>query len=213
MLTLALAFVVAVPQLGDAAPEAFTFTHTDAIAPAISLATNVDQLSAVMILLASIVSFLVQLYSVGYLHDDPRYPSYTTLVSIFTGSMLTVVMADDLWMLLVGCELMGACSYFLISHHWELPEARAGAMKAFLMTRLADLGLLFAILLIGDRVGSYRISDAVASAADLQLVAFLLVIAVIGKSAQFPLHSWLPDAMPWVTRRAALLRPCTSHQR
>ncbi|HET7690520.1 MAG TPA: NADH-quinone oxidoreductase subunit L [Nocardioidaceae bacterium] len=209
LLTLGLAFVVAVPQLGDAAPETSVFTKTDALEPVISLATHVDQLSAVMILLASIVSFLVQLYSVGYLHDDPRYPSYATLVSIFTGSMLTVVMADDLWMLLVGWELMGVCSYFLISHHWELAEARAGAVKAFLMTRTADLGLLFAILLIGDRTGSYRITDAVVSAADFELPALLLVVAVIGKSAQFPLHSWLPDAMPGPTPISALIHAAT----
>ena len=123
--------------------------------------------------------------------------------------MLTVVMADDLWVLLVGWELMGACSYFLISHHWELPEARSGAVKAFLMTRTADLGLLFAILVIGDRTGSYRISDAVTSGADLSLPAVLLVIAVIGKSAQFPLHSWLPDAMPGPTPISALIHAAT----
>jgi NADH-quinone oxidoreductase subunit L len=208
-LTLALGFAVAVPQLGFADPLGTVFTKTDAIAPAIELSTYVDQLSAVMILLAAIVSFLVQLYSVGYLHDDPRYPSYAALVSIFTGAMLTVVMADDLWVLLIGWELMGACSYFLIAHHWELPEARSGAVKAFLMTRTADLGLLFAILVMGERTGSYRISEIVATDFDNSLPALLLVIAVIGKSAQFPLHSWLPDAMPGPTPISAPIHAAT----
>ena len=87
-----------------------------------------------LLILAATVAFLVQVYSLGYLEGDPRYPSYAALVSVFTGAMSTVVVADDLWVLLVGWELMGACSYFLISHHWELREARAGAVKAFLMT-------------------------------------------------------------------------------
>jgi len=209
-LTLALGFAVAVPHLGFAEPLGTVFTKTDAIAPAIELSTYVDQLSAVMILLAGIVSFLVQVYSVGYLHDDPRYPSYAALVSIFTGSMLTVVIADDLWVLLIGWELMGMCSYFLISHHWELPEARSGAVKAFLMTRTADLGLLFAILVLGERTGSYRISTILtADLGDRTLPAVLVVVAVIGKSAQFPLHSWLPDAMPGPTPISALIHAAT----
>ena len=139
------------------------------------------------------VAFLVQVYSLGYLPDDPRYPSYAALVSLFTGAMATVVTADDLWVLLVGWELMGACSYFLIAHHWELAEARAGAVKAFLITRTADLGLLFAIFVLGERFGSYRISTVMAAITDgalprdeLWLPAVLVAVAVIGKSAQLP---------------------------
>jgi NADH-quinone oxidoreductase subunit L len=210
-LTLGLAFTVAVPHLGDATPLLSVFTETTAIAPPIGLSTYVDQLSAVMILLAAIVSFLVQVYSLGYLEDDPRYPSYAALVSIFTGAMLTVVVADDLWVLLVGWELMGMCSYFLISHHWELPEARAGAVKAFLMTRTADLGLLFAIMVMGERYDSYSITTILdrIEGTDTTLPAVLIVIAVIGKSAQFPLHSWLPDAMPGPTPISALIHAAT----
>jgi NADH-quinone oxidoreductase subunit L len=170
----------------------------------------------VLLLLATTVAFLVQVYSLGYLAHDPRYPSYAALVSVFTGSMATVVTADDLWMLLVGWELMGACSYFLISHHWELPVARAGAVKAFLMTRTADLGLLFAILVLGNRFGSYRISTVMDAIADgsfgrdaLWLPALLVAVAVIGKSAQFPFHTWLPDAMPGPTPISALIHAAT----
>jgi NADH-quinone oxidoreductase subunit L len=216
VLGLALACGVAFAHLGNSAPYAHVYSGSSGGGPTIELSLYVDQLSAVTLLLANVVAFLVQLYSLGYLADDSRYPSYAALVSIFTGAMSTVVVADDLWVLLVGWELMGACSYFLISHHWELPEARAGAVKAFLMTRTADLGLLFAIIVLGDRFGSYRISTIMAAIVngafprdDLWLPAVLITIAVVGKSAQFPLHTWLPDAMPGPTPISALIHAAT----
>ena len=212
---LVLAGVVAFPHLGDARPTTQVYASTPA-GPAIELSLYVDQLSAVMLLLAHTVAFLVQLYSLGYLADDPRYPSYAALVSIFTGAMSLVVIADDLWVLLVGWELMGACSYFLISHHWELREARAGAVKAFLLTRTADLGLLFAIIVLGIQFDSYRISTIMTAVTDgglardeLWLPALLLTLAVAGKSAQIPFHTWLPDAMPGPTPISALIHAAT----
>ncbi len=215
-LGLAMSLVVAFAHLGDAAPLRHVYASTSAAGPPIELAVRVDPLSAVLLVLAATVAFLVQVYSLGYLHGDPRYPSYAALVSVFTGAMSTVVVADDLWMLLVGWELMGACSYFLISHHWELGVARAGAVKAFLMTRTADLGLLFAIFLLGDRFGSYRISTLMQAITDqslgrdkLWLPAVLVAVAVMGKSAQFPFHTWLPDAMPGPTPISALIHAAT----
>ena len=215
-LGLALAWVVAFARLGDAAPLAHVFTSSRTVGPSLQLATYVDPLSAVMLVLATTVAFLVQVYSLGYLADDPRFPSYAALVSLFTGAMVTVVTADDLWMLLVGWELMGACSYFLIAHHWELADARAGAVKAFLITRTADLGLLFAIFVLGNRFDTYRISTimrAITEAAlprdGLLLPALLIAVAVIGKSAQVPFHTWLPDAMPGPTPISALIHAAT----
>ena len=215
-LTLSLAGVVAFAHLGAAAPLAHVYAGSTSVRPALELAVLVDPLSAVLLLLAGTVAFLVQVYSLGYLAGDPRYPSYAALVSVFTGAMCTVVVADDLWVLLVGWELMGACSYFLISHHWELGEARAGAVKAFLMTRTADLGLLFAILVLGERFDSYRISTVLAAVTDqalprdeLWLPALLVAVAVMGKSAQFPFHTWLPDAMPGPTPISALIHAAT----
>ncbi|HEX6248087.1 MAG TPA: NADH-quinone oxidoreductase subunit L, partial [Nocardioidaceae bacterium] len=213
---LGLAVAVAVLHLGDAEPLRHVFASTSAAGPPIELSVNVDQLSALMLLLAHTVAFLVQVYSLGYMAGDPRYPSYAALISVFTGAMTLVVVADDLWALLVGWELMGMCSYFLISHHWELPEARAGAVKAFLMTRTADLGLLFAIIVLGVRFDTYRISAIMGEIAEggfgrdeLWLPALLLTAAVIGKSAQFPLHTWLPDAMPGPTPISALIHAAT----
>ena len=214
--TLALATVVAAAHLGDAEPLAEVYVSTASTVPPLELAVYVDPLSAVLLILVGVVAFLVQVYSLGYLAGDPRYPSYAALVSIFTGAMVAVVVADDLWVLLVGWELMGACSYFLISHHWELGEARSGAVKAFLMTRTADLGLLFAILVLGERFDSYRISTVMVAITDqalprdeLWLPAVLVAIAVMGKSAQFPFHTWLPDAMPGPTPISALIHAAT----
>src|SRR4051812_3708576 len=213
---LILAWVLALAHVGHAAPLAHVFAASRTVGPPIELASYVDPLSAVMLMLATTVAFLVQVYSLGYLADDPRYPSYAALVSLFTGAMTTVVTADDLWMLLVGWELMGACSYFLIAHHWELADARAGAVKAFLLTRTADLGLLFAIFVLGERFGSYRISTVMADIGgeafardDLWLPATLIAIAVMGKSAQVPFHTWLPDAMPGPTPISALIHAAT----
>ena len=213
---LVLAWVLALGHLGAAEPLRGVLSSTRSVSPPLEVAWYVDPLSAVMLLLATTVAFLVQVYSLGYLADDPRYPSYTALVSLFTGAMVTVVTADDLWMLLVGWELMGACSYFLIAHHWELADARAGAVKAFLLTRTADLGLLFAIFVLGQRFGSYRISTIMTAIADgalprdqLWLPATLVAVAVMGKSAQFPFHTWLPDAMPGPTPISALIHAAT----
>jgi NADH-quinone oxidoreductase subunit L len=213
---LILAWLVAIAHLGESEPLARVFASTRSVGPPIELAWYVDSLSAVMLLLATTVAFLVQVYSLGYLEHDPRYPSYAALVSVFTGAMVTVVSTDDLWMLLVGWELMGACSYFLIAHHWELADARAGAVKAFLVTRTADLGLLFAIFVLGQRFDSYRITtvmteigDGAFARDDLWLPATLVAVAVMGKSAQVPFHTWLPDAMPGPTPISALIHAAT----
>jgi NADH-quinone oxidoreductase subunit L len=177
---------------------------------------RLDQLSVTMLVLATSVALAVQVYSVAYLRGDPRYPSYVALVAVFTSAMGLVVTADDLFVLLVGWEVMGACSYYLISHHWELENARAGAVKAFVMTRLGDVGLLFGIFVAGDAAGTYRISGVVEAAADGRIdtdsataASLLLLCGVVGKSAQFPLHSWLPDAMPGPTPISALIHAAT----
>lgn len=182
----------------------------------ISFRVAVDQLSASMLVLDTSVAALVLVYSIAYLRGDPRLPSYVALVCVFTSAMALVVSADDLFVLLVGWEVMGACSYFLISHHWELGEARAGAVKAFVMTRLGDIGLLFGIFAVGAAAGTYRISGVVDAATaggiserEATICTLLLLCGVVGKSAQFPLHSWLPDAMPGPTPISALIHAAT----
>jgi NADH-quinone oxidoreductase subunit L len=214
--SLLLAVVVARAHLGDAAPSSEGSVRLMLGGIPAHATLHVDQLTAAMLLLATGVAALVQVYSVGYLRGDPRYPSYAALVSLFTAAMCLVVTADDLFVLLVGWEVMGACSYLLIGHHWELEPARSGAVKAFLMTRLGDVGLLFGIFVVGSAAGSYRISTVLAAAASgrissgqATLAALLLLCGVVGKSAQFPLHTWLPDAMPGPTPISALIHAAT----
>jgi NADH:ubiquinone oxidoreductase subunit 5 (subunit L)/multisubunit Na+/H+ antiporter MnhA subunit len=125
----------------------------------VSFALSCDPLAAAVVVLAATVGLLVQIYSSSYLAGDPRYRSYAVLVTVFGAAMNTVVLADDLVVLLVGWEVMGVCSYLLISHHWELPAARDGAAKALVMTRFADLGLLVAIIVLSVDVGTTRISE------------------------------------------------------
>jgi NADH-quinone oxidoreductase subunit L len=210
--------VVALPRLGTADPVDGSWGHAwgTSNAPDLSFALRADSMSAALLLLATSIALLVQIYSVAYLADDPRYRAYASIVSLFSASMNAVVVADDLFVLLVGWELMGVCSYLLIAHHWERADARDGAAKAFLMTRLADVGLLVAIVLLGQAAGSYRISDVLdaVAAGDLSesaitAAALFMLLAAVGKSAQFPLHTWLPDAMPGPAPISALIHSAT----
>jgi NADH-quinone oxidoreductase subunit L len=156
----------------------------------------------------TVVALAVQVYSVGYLHDDPRYAPYAAQVSLFTGAMLLVVTANDLILLLVGWEVMGACSYLLIGHDRRLPEAPAAAVKAFLVTRVGDVGFLLGIAWLGVHAGSFEISAVLAHQPPPGAV-ILLLAGVAGKSAQFPLHTWLPDAMAGPTPISALIHAAT----
>nr|BFE76722.1 hypothetical protein GCM10020092_100230 [Actinoplanes digitatis] len=118
----------------------------------VTVGVSLDPAALYVALAVTVVALLVQIYSVGYLHDDPRYAHYAAQVSLFTGAMLTVVAANDLIMLLVGWEVMGVCSYLLIGHDRRLPEAPRAAVKAFLVTRVGDVGFLLGIALLGISV-------------------------------------------------------------
>ena len=201
--------------------------------PPIGVDLRVDGLAALVALAVCCVALAVQVYSTAYLKGDPRYSSYAALVSLFTAAMLLVVYADDLMVLLVGWEVMGVCSYFLIGHHWEQEGSRASAVKAFVVTRLGDVGFLFGIFLLATTVGTFSIDRIVTSAAvqngrlepasipdvsisfdswpehTATIAALLLLCGVVGKSAQFPLHTWLPDAMAGPTPISALIHAAT----
>jgi NADH-quinone oxidoreductase subunit L len=201
--------------------------------PPIGIDLRVDGLAALVSVAVCAVALAVQVYSIGYLKGDPRYSSYAALVSLFTAAMLLVVFADDLMVLLVGWEVMGVCSYFLIGHHWEQEGSRASAIKAFVVTRLGDVGFLFGIFLLATTVGTFSIDRIVTSAAvqngrlepaDIPdvtisfdawpehaatIATLLLLCGVVGKSAQFPLHTWLPDAMAGPTPISALIHAAT----
>jgi NADH-quinone oxidoreductase subunit L len=178
----------------------------------ITVATRADGLGVTVGVMVTAVAFAVQVYSTAYMRPEPRYGSYAALVSLFSAAMLLVVFADDLVVLLVGWEVMGICSALLIGQHWERPEARAAAVKAFVVTRLGDVGMLAGILVVANLAGSFQISalqrSAEASAA-LTIGLVLLLCGVVGKSAQVPLHVWLPDAMAGPAPVSALIHAAT----
>ncbi|MFC5921890.1 NADH-quinone oxidoreductase subunit L [Micromonospora vulcania] len=215
----ALALAVALLVTVDGPQETST-TWVDFGGLAVTLGVRLDGAAALVAVAVATVALAVQVYSIGYLrrgpHDDVdvdhRYPPYAAQISLFTAAMLLVVVAGDLVMLLVGWEVMGLCSYLLIAHDRRLPGAPAAAMKAFLVTRVGDVGFLLGIALLGVSTGSFRIADVLAhdhSTATLTAAGLLLLAGVAGKSAQFPLHTWLPDAMAGPTPISALIHAAT----
>ncbi|WP_405880361.1 NADH-quinone oxidoreductase subunit L [Streptomyces sp. NBC_01136] len=211
--SLVLAVLVAVRQGGDQAINAATELTPTGSVP-VELALHIDGFAALVAVLVGVVASCVQIYSTGYLRDDPRYPSYAALVSLFTSAMLLVVYSGDLIVLLVGWEVMGICSYFLVGHYWETPEARAASIKAFLVTKLGDVPFLIGLFALATDAGSFQITTVLGTVASgglhhPTLVALLLLAGAAGKSALFPLHTWLPDAMAGPTPVSALIHAAT----
>ncbi|MFD9692443.1 NADH-quinone oxidoreductase subunit L [Kitasatospora sp. NPDC059146] len=208
-----LALVVAL-QLGTGRTLDAATRLTPTGGPDIALSVHLDGFTSLISVLVGLVATCVQVYSTAYLKEDRRYPSYAALVSLFTAAMFLVVYSGDLVVLLVGWEVMGVCSYFLIGHHWESADARSASLKAFLVTKLGDVPFLFGIFLLAADAGSFRITDVLSAATEGRLghptlVALLLLAGVAGKSAQFPLHTWLPDAMAGPTPVSALIHAAT----
>lgn len=182
----------------------------------ISLGVMVDALTAVMLVVVTLVSLMVQIYSQGYMHGDPGYHRYYAWMSLFTASMLGVVLADSLLLIFVFWEMVGLCSYLLIGFWFHRPSAANAAKKAFIVTRLGDFGFLVAILAIFAQTGTFDIAELHGLAATGVLAGGVLTWAAIGifagaagKSAQFPLHVWLPDAMEGPTPVSALIHSAT----
>ncbi|WP_371781263.1 NADH-quinone oxidoreductase subunit 5 family protein [Streptosporangium subroseum] len=191
-----------------------TFDVIETGSVSISVGLLVDGLAASIAVLAAVVALAVQVYSIGYMRDDRRYPSYSAFISLFTSAMLLVVYAADLLVLYVGWEIMGLCSYLLIGHWWEDRANSRAAIKAFLVTRIGDVGFLFGIFVLGTAAGSFRIADVIAKVPEMSsgtiiAATMLLLAGVAGKSAQAPLHVWLPDAMAGPTPISALIHAAT----
>ena len=175
-----------------------------------------DFLTGMMFIVVTTVSLLVQIYSTSYMRDDTRYTWYYAALSLFTGSMLLLVIANSLLMMMVGWELVGVCSYFLIGHFWEEKPNSDAAIKAFITTRIGDVGFLFGIFALFAIAGTFNIQELNTLAEDgaiggtaLTVAALLLFMGAVGKSAQFPLHVWLPDAMAGPTPVSALIHAAT----
>ena len=175
-----------------------------------------DQITIVMLAVVSLVALMVQVYSVGYMKGDPRYGWYFTVMCLFVASMLTLVLADNLLLLYAAWEGVGFCSFLLIGFWWEKRSAAEAAKKAFITTRIGDVGLLIGIIMLWRDAGTFDISEIFAFAEaggydETYLAAALLFLfaGAVGKSGQFPLHVWLPDAMEGPTPVSALIHAAT----
>jgi len=175
-----------------------------------------DTLTSVMLIVVTTVSLMVQIYSQGYMHNDPGYHRYYAFMSLFTASMLGLVMVNDLLLMYVFWELVGLCSYLLIGFWFHKPEAAKAAKKAFIVTRIGDFGFLAAILLLFSQTGTLDIAQIHSLALTgtigstiLLWAAIGIFLGAVGKSAQFPLHVWLPDAMEGPTPVSALIHAAT----
>ncbi len=178
---------------------------------------QIDGLAVMMMLVVTIVSFLVHVYSTAYMEGDRRFTYFYAALSLFTASMLLLVVADNTLQLLVGWELVGLCSFMLIGHWWEEKPNSDAALKAFLTTRTGDIGLMIGIIVIFFGAGgTFNILETNELALNggithgfLVVGAAGLLIGIIGKSGQFPLHTWLPDAMAGPTPVSALIHAAT----
>ena len=185
----------------------------------------IDRLTVAMLLLVTIVSGLVHIYTIGYMHGESGYPRFFAYIALFTFSMLMLVMADNFLQLYVFWEAVGLCSYLLIGHWYDRKSANDAATKAFVVNRVGDFGFGLGVMLIFAIFGTLQYQEVFAGAASqaaltlnvgghwqvgvLTMICLLLFAGAVGKSAQFPLHVWLPDAMEGPTPISALIHAAT----
>jgi NADH-quinone oxidoreductase subunit L len=185
----------------------------------IQLGFQLDNLSTIMMAVVALISTLVHYFSVGYMRGDVRYARYFGYLGLFTFSMMMIVLSDNLFLLYVGWELVGICSYLLIGHWYEKKSASDAAMKAFIVNRVGDLGFFVGIALLYANFRTFglpEIFEAIrgghlpgGSEQWMTVAGVLIFCGAIGKSAQFPLHVWLPDAMEGPTPVSALIHAAT----
>ena len=190
----------------------------------VSFGLLIDQLTAIMLIVVTSVSLLVHVYSVGYMHGDKGYYRFFSYLSLFTFSMLMLVTANNLLQLYFGWEAVGLCSYFLIGFWYEKKSAADAGKKAFIVNRFGDFGFGLGVIMIFLFIGAINYTDIFANISTLQgktitmlghdfdlitVIALLLFCGAVGKSAQIPLHVWLPDAMEGPTPVSALIHAAT----
>jgi NADH-quinone oxidoreductase subunit L len=181
-----------------------------------TIGQHIDGLSVMLLLLVAFITLLVQIYSLEYLRGDRRYTHFFAALTLFSAGMLTMVIADNMVQLILGWEIMGLCSFMLIGHWWEDEANSRAALKAFFTVRVGDMGLLIGTAILWGASGTLSIREISAwamsgegSSTAITMAAIALFIACIGKSGQFPLHTWLPDAMAGPTPVSSLLHSST----
>jgi NADH-quinone oxidoreductase subunit L len=183
------------------------------------LGMMIDNLAAIMMVVVTIVSALVHLFSIGYMKDDVRYSRYYAYLGLFTFSMLVIVLTNNFFTMYVGWELVGLSSYLLIGHWYEKKSASNAAMKAFIVNRIGDVGMFAGILILYYTFRTFGFNEIftaiqaghipMGSETWLTAAGILIFCGAVGKSAQFPLHVWLPDAMEGPTPVSALIHAAT----
>jgi NADH-quinone oxidoreductase subunit L len=180
---------------------------------ALHIGFQIDRLSALMMVVVSFVSLMVHIYTIGYMAEDPGYQRFFAYISLFTFSMLMLVMANNFLQLFFGWEAVGLVSYLLIGFWYTRESAIYANLKAFIVNRVGDFGFILGIALVLAYFGSLDYQEvfkaAPAAAAPMTLICILLFIGAMGKSAQFPLHVWLPDSMEGPTPISALIHAAT----
>ncbi len=203
-------------QMGDNVP--FEATATFALFPTLKLEVGIwiDALTAIMLVVVTLVSMLVQIYSLGYMHGDPRFSRFYAYLSLFTFSMLGLVLANNFFLIFCFWELVGLTSYLLIGFWFEKKTAADAGKKAFITTRVGDFGFMIGVILLAKYCGTLNYQEIFAQVGSGVIPPEALTIAgigvfcgAIGKSAQFPLHVWLPDAMEGPTPVSALIHAAT----
>lgn len=224
----ALALVAAVVQVAATGTESATVGTIGQLSSgelAVPLHLLADRTGALIAVAVGIVGLAVQVFTLWYLHDDPRYPVFAATVSLFLAAMLLVVESGDLVLTLVGWEVMGWCSYLLIGHVSSRESARRAAFKAFMVTRVADIGFVLGVVILAVGAGStdlatvfehwagvtadHPTSTFAATSPALTAALLLLLMGVAGKSGLVPFHDWLPDAMEGPTPASALIHAAT----
>jgi len=185
----------------------------------LDFAFHIDPLSAIMMLVVTGISTLIHIYSIGYMHGDSRFRTFFTFLNLFVFFMLILVMGNSYPVMFIGWEGVGLCSYLLIGFWWEdMDKAKAG-MKAFVVNRIGDFGMLIAMFLLFHHLGTLNFTEVFPAAAEkwahhidaapVIAISLMLLLGAAGKSAQFPLYVWLPDAMAGPTPVSALIHAAT----
>jgi NADH-quinone oxidoreductase subunit L len=180
----------------------------------VNLAFLIDPLTIIMLLVVTGVGFLIHVYSVGYMHGEEGFTRFFTYMNLFMVSMLLLVMGNNYAVLFIGWEGVGLCSYLLIGYYYEKVSAGKAATKAFVVNRIGDAGFLVAIFLVFSHFGTLDYTAVMANASTLSTemataISLCLLVGAIGKSAQLPLYTWLPDAMEGPTPVSALIHAAT----
>ena len=217
--TLALSISMFVSMLIEYEPgfsHEASFSWINLSAFRVELGFLVDNITIIMLLVVSLISSMTHIFSTKYLEGDIRYSRYFAYLGLFTFSMNGIVLANNLISLYMFWELVGVSSYLLIQHWFEKDSAADAAKKAFLTNRVGDIGFFIGIMLIFSTVGAFTYSDIFAGVADgtiggtiLTFAGIGLFLGAMGKSSQFPLHIWLPDAMEGPTPVSALMHAAT----